>query len=108
ARGITIKSGWPLLPLSTRVVMVGTGGAYDALVSNTEDFPRLFRYETWCNWDASWTREAEAAYAALADGVSLRHGLPRFDATGAARLIEEGARRADGLNRSRLSSSLIW
>jgi hypothetical protein len=108
AGGLSIKSGWPLLPLSTRVVMVGTSGAYDALVSNTEDFSRLFRYETWSNWDVPWSRETEAAYATLADGVSTRHGLPKFDAASAARLIEEGARRTDGLNRSRLSSNLIW
>src|SRR5262249_45493087 len=108
ARGVAIKPGWPLLPLSTRVVLVGTNGPYDALTGNTEDFARLFRYEVWCNWDVPWTREGEAAYAALADGVSTRHGLPRFDATGVARLVEEGARRAEGFNRTRLSANLLW
>ncbi len=107
ARGLSLKSGWPLLPLNVRVVIVGTGGAYNAFVQNTEDFARLFRYEVWCNWDVAWTRETESAYAALADGVAARYGLPKFDATGVGRLVEEAARRSDGLNRTRLSTNLL-
>ena len=107
ARGLSLKSGWPLLPLNVRVVLVGTNGAYGALMQNTEDFARLFRYEVWCNWDVAWTRETESAYAALADGVAVRYGLPRFDPTGVGRLVEEAARRSDGLNRTRLSTNLL-
>ncbi len=107
ARGLSLKAGWPPLPLSVRVVLVGTDGAYHALQNNTEDFSRLFRYEIWCNSDVAWTRETESAYAALADGVAVRYGLPRFDATGVGRLVEEAARRSNGLNRTRLSTNLL-
>src|SRR5262249_10786352 len=92
---------------AVHVVLVGSGDVYNALESNSEDFDRLFRYEAWCNGDAVWTREAEAAYAALADGVAARHSLPKLDASGVARLVEESARRTDGLNPSRLTTSLL-
>ncbi len=106
-RSLVLKQGWPAIPLTVRTVLIGSGGAYNALASNTEDFTRLFRYEVWCNWDVAWNRDAEATYAMLADGVSKRHGLPPFDPSGVARLVEEGGRRVDGLNRTRLSTNLL-
>jgi hypothetical protein len=106
-RSILLKQGWPPIPLSAHVVMIGSNSSYAALVNNTEDFSRIFRYEIWCNYDTEWKRESEATYAALAAGVSARHSLPAFDPTGVARLVEEGARRVDGLQRTRLSTDLL-
>ncbi|MGE5335000.1 MAG: Lon-insertion domain-containing protein [Nitrososphaerota archaeon] len=106
-RSLMLKQGWPAIPLSVHVVMIGSNSSYTALVNNTEDFSRIFRYEIWCNYDAEWRRETEAAYAALANGVSGRHALPPFDPSAVARLVEEGARRVDGLQRSRLSTDLL-
>jgi predicted ATP-dependent protease len=68
---------------------------------------RVFRREVWCNDAVPWTREVEAAFAALANGVERRYDLPAFDPGAVARLIEEGARRSGGLNRSRLSTDLM-
>ncbi|HKW21821.1 MAG TPA: AAA family ATPase [Ktedonobacterales bacterium] len=106
-RSLLLKQGWPPIPLSAHVVMIGSNSSYAALVNNTEDFSRIFRYEIWCNYDTEWKRESEATYAALASGVSARHSLPAFDPTGVARLVEEGARRVDGLQRTRLSTDLL-
>ncbi|HEY7976155.1 MAG TPA: AAA family ATPase [Ktedonobacterales bacterium] len=106
-RSLLLKQGWPAIPLAVHVVMIGSNNSYSALVNNTEDFSRIFRYEIWCNYDTEWRREAEATYAALANGVSRRHGLPAFDPSGVARLVEEGARRVDGLQRTRLSTDLL-
>jgi hypothetical protein len=106
-RSLLLKQGWPAIPLSAHVVMIGSNSSYAALVNNTEDFSRIFRYEIWCNYDTEWKRESEATYAALATGVSARHSLPAFDPTGVARLVEEGARRVDGLQRTRLSTDLL-
>ncbi|HEX5156764.1 MAG TPA: AAA family ATPase [Ktedonobacterales bacterium] len=106
-RSLLLKPGWPPIPLSAHVVMIGSNSSYAALVNNTEDFSRIFRYEIWCNYDTEWKRESEATYAALAAGVSARHSLPAFDPTGVARLVEEGARRVDGLQRTRLSTDLL-
>src|SRR6185437_6760147 len=99
------SSTW--IPLSAHVVMIGSNSSYAALVNNTEDFSRIFRYEIWCNYDTEWRRESEATYAALAAGVSKRHSLPDFDPSGVARLVEEGARRVYGLQRTRLSTDLL-
>jgi hypothetical protein len=106
ARALPIKDGWPPLPLAVRVVLVGNGDQYQALYSGTDDFARLFRSEVWCNWSADWTRETEAAYAALAGGVCARYDLPPFDAAGVARLVQEGARRADILLRTNVSTNV--
>jgi hypothetical protein len=107
SRTLPVKAAWPPLPLSTRVVLIGGGEAYNALANSSGGFTRLFRYETWLNSGVSWTPRAEAAYATLADGAALYHGLPTFDASGVARLVEEGARRGDGLNRSYLITDLV-
>ncbi|HKT37039.1 MAG TPA: AAA family ATPase, partial [Ktedonobacterales bacterium] len=106
-RSLLLKQGWPAIPLSAHVVMIGSNSSYAALVNNTEDFSRIFRYEIWCNYDTEWKRESEATYAALAAGVCARHSLPPFDPSGVARLVEEGARRVDGLQRTRLSTDLL-
>jgi predicted ATP-dependent protease len=106
-RGLSVKASWPPLPLTTRVALIGDGGAYNALTNAPGEFARLFRYEAWCNDAADWTPQAEATYAAFAAGVASRYALPVYDPSGAARLIAEGARRAGGLNRSRLSTDLL-
>jgi hypothetical protein len=95
------------VPLNVRLVMIGTEDGYRALLSASDDMARVFRREIWCNDMTPWTRESEAAYAALADGVARRYDLPAFDPGAVARLIEEGSRRSGGLNRSRLSTDLM-
>jgi AAA domain-containing protein/LonB protease-like protein len=107
SRRLIVKPSWPVLPLTTRVALIGGGGVYNALASASSDFTRLFRYEAWLNSSIAWNPSGEAAYAALADGAARYHGLPAFDLSGVARLVEEGARRGDGLNRSYLTSDLI-
>lgn len=108
SRTLRVKAGWPSLPLSLRVVLVGDNSAYNGLANATGEFTRLFRYETWLNATTPWTPNAEAAYAVLAEGVARRYGLPECDVSGVARLVEEGARRGEGLNRSYLSTNLLW
>ncbi len=104
SRSLALKDGWPPVPLTVRVVLVGGSGAYDQMWS--EEVAQVFRYEAWGTSYTEWTREAEATYAALANGVTARYGLPPFDPSGVARLVEEGARRTDSLNRSRLITDL--
>lgn len=101
------KDGWPPIPVSVRVALVGSGDAYQALGNAGDDFDRLFRYEAWCPLDLHWTPQAEAAYATLARGAAIRHGLPDFSPSAIARLVEEGARRSQGSNRSWLTASLL-
>ena len=106
-RNLQVKPSWPPLPLTTRVALIGDGAAYNALAGVAGDFAQLFRYETWLRPGASWTPRSEAAYATLADGAARIYGLPACDSSAVARLIEEGARRGDGLNRSYLITDLL-
>lgn len=106
SRTLQTKASWPPLPLTTRVVLIGDGSAYNALSSVAGDFTELFRYETWLRPAATWNPRSEAAYATLADGAARIYGLPAFDPTAVARLVEEGARRGGGLNRSYLITDL--
>jgi predicted ATP-dependent protease len=104
AGSLSLVDSWPRVPLSVRVALIGTGEAYNNL--SGEAFTRLFRYELWANPVTSWTQEAEAAYAALVAGVAQHYRLPPLDPSGVARIIEECARRAGSMNRSRLSTDL--
>lgn len=106
SRTLQTKASWPPLPLTTRVALIGDGSAYNALSSAAGDFTELFRYETWLRPAATWNPRGEAAYATLADGAARIYGLPAFDPSAVARLVEEGARRGDGLNRSYLVTDL--
>jgi predicted ATP-dependent protease len=106
-RSLQVKADWPAVPLSLRVALVGDGEPYNALSNAPGEFSRLFRYEVWCNGSVSWTKSSEATYAALSSGVARRHGLPAFNASAVARLIEEGSRRVDGLNRTHLTTDLL-
>jgi hypothetical protein len=107
AREVPYQDGWPPLPLNVRVVLVGQGAAYAGLKESSGAFYRLFRYEVWNNPRIHWSNESEATYAALADGVARRYDLPPVDASCVARLVEEGARRVDNLNRTHLSTDLV-
>jgi predicted ATP-dependent protease len=106
-QSLQLKADWPAMPLSLRVALVGDGEAYGALSNAPGEFSRLFRYEVWCNGSVPWNDSSEGTYAALASGVARRHGLPAFAASGVARLIEEGSRRLDGLNRTHLTTDLL-
>ncbi|HET9109397.1 MAG TPA: AAA family ATPase [Ktedonobacterales bacterium] len=107
SRTLQMKPSWPPLPLTARVVLIGDNDAYNALANAAGDFTRIFRYETWCNTSATWNQRGEASYAAIADGAAQAYSLPAFDPSAVARLVEEGARRVGGLNRSYLITDLL-
>ena len=107
ARELTLQDGLPPLPLDVRVVLVGSGDAYDSLWSNSDTIAQIFRYELWSQDIVTWNRDAEATYAALFAGVAQYYGLPAPSPAAVGRLIQEGSRRADGLNRQRLIGDLL-
>ncbi|HEX9068109.1 MAG TPA: S16 family serine protease [Ktedonobacterales bacterium] len=105
---LTLVDGWPPVPISTRVVLIGTRDVRDQLWGTTEDISRLFRYDAWLGPVVEWTPKAEAAYAAFAGGVTARYALPPVDVAGVARLVQEGARRSETPNRHRLVTDLVF
>jgi predicted ATP-dependent protease len=96
----------PAIPLAVRVALIGTYVPYRTL-ERAEDFSRFFRYKARFEEDTDWVRDAEAAYAALADGVARSYSLPPFDAGAVARLVEEGARRTPREQRSHLTTDVL-
>jgi hypothetical protein len=108
SRALQVRAGWPLLPLTVRVALVGANAAYNELARAADDFNHLFRCETWFKDTVIWSTASEAVYAALAQGVAQRQGFADVDPSGVARLVEEGGRIGDGLNRGYLSTDLVW
>jgi hypothetical protein len=107
SRQLSLDDSLPPVPLSVRVVLLGTDQAYDALWSNSDLIGQIFRYEAWSQDITPWNRDAEAAYAAYAAGVAHYYALPAPAPDAVGRLIQEGSRRADSLLRSRLSTDLL-
>ncbi|HJU32148.1 MAG TPA: ATP-binding protein [Hyphomicrobiaceae bacterium] len=89
------------IPLDVRVVLFGDRELYYLLSAADPDFWRLFKVQA--DFDDSIARSSDndRAYARLVASIVKEHGLKPFDASGVARLIDEGARLAD--DREKLS-----
>jgi lon-related putative ATP-dependent protease len=89
------------IPLDVRVVLFGDRELYYMLAAYDPDFAGLFKVQA--DFDDTITRSAENdnAYARVIASIVKEHGLKPFDASGVARIIDEGARLAD--DREKLS-----
>ena len=105
-RIVLIQDGLTPIPIDVRVVLLGAEDTYEKLAA-LEEFTLQFRYEAWCQDVTAWTSETESAYASLAQAIARRHALPTVLPSAVGRLIQESARRSDGVNRSRLLADLI-
>ena len=105
ASGLSLVSTQSLdpepIPLDVRVVLFGDRELYYLLAAADPDFPRLFKVQA--DFDDSIERSAENdhSYARLIASIVKEHGLKPVDASGVARIIDEGARLAD--DREKLS-----
>jgi lon-related putative ATP-dependent protease len=89
------------IPLDLRVVLFGDRELYYMLAAYDPDFAGLFKVQA--DFDDTIARSAENdnAYARVIASIVKEHGLKPFDASGVARVIDEGARLAD--DREKLS-----
>ncbi|MEZ0301803.1 MAG: Lon protease family protein [Hyphomicrobiaceae bacterium] len=89
------------IPLELRVVLFGDRELYYMLSAYDPDFAGLFKVQA--DFDDTIARSAENdnAYARVIASIVKEHGLKPFDASGVARIIDEGARLAD--DREKLS-----
>ncbi len=89
------------IPLDVKIVLFGDRQLYYLLAAYDEDFNGLFKVEA--DFDDTIPRSDENAadYARLIASIAKRHDLRPVDASGVARLIEEGSRLAD--DREKLS-----
>ncbi len=83
------------MALDVKVIMTGEREAYYALAQGDPDFLGLFKVQA--DFDDAIPRspENDRAYAGVIASIVEEHKLRPVDASGVARIIEEGARLAD-------------
>ncbi len=89
------------IPLELRVVLFGDRELYYLLSAFDPDFARLFKVQADFDDTIERSSENDQAYARVIASIVKEHGLKPIDATGVARVIDEGARLAD--DREKLS-----
>jgi predicted ATP-dependent protease len=79
------------LPLSVKVIMLGSPMLYYVLFENEDDFPELFKVKA--DFAATMDRSAqsEADYAAFVATRCHEEDLPHFSAAAVARMVDYGA-----------------
>jgi lon-related putative ATP-dependent protease len=83
------------IPVNVKVIMIGHQAIYHELYSADEDFRKIFKVKADFDLHIDRSPEHEVGYAQVIAGVTQHEGLPAFDRTAVARVIEEGARLAD-------------
>lgn len=89
------------IPLDVKVVLFGDRQLYYSLAAGDPDFNRLFKVQADFDDSINRTDDNQQAYARLIAAIVQRHDLRHVDASGIARLIDEGSRLAD--DREKLS-----
>jgi len=92
------------IPLSVKVVLIGSPIYYYLLYALDEDFRELFKVKVDFDDSLPRTREAELLYARFVGGACRDHNLCPFAPDGVARLVEHGSRLVS--HQGRLSSRL--
>ena len=92
------------IPLDVKVVLFGDRELFYLLSAHDPDFSRLFKVQADFDDTINRSSENDTAYARLIASVVKEHSLKPVDASGVARIIDEGARLAD--DREKLSIEL--
>lgn len=90
------------IPLSLKVILVGSHQLYHLLHSVDEDFQKFFKVKVEFDTEMPRTAENLSHYAAFVGAVCRREKLPHFDRFGLAELVEHGSRLAG--NQEKLST----
>ena len=92
------------VPLSVKVVLIGSPLLYYLLYALDEDFGELFKVKVDFDHSLPRTPEAELLYARFVGGACQEEGLRPFAPDGVARLVEHGSRIVE--HKERLSARL--
>ncbi|MCL4767573.1 MAG: Lon protease family protein [Hyphomicrobiaceae bacterium] len=92
------------IPFDVKVVLFGERELYYMLAAYDPDFRGLFKVQADFDDTIARSEENNLAYARVIASITAEHKLKPFDASGVARVIEEGARLAD--DREKLSIEL--
>lgn len=82
------------IDLNIKVILIGDPNSYMALDEHDPEFPHLFK--VLADFDTTIPREAEGVqhYAAVVARIAKEEGLPAFEQSAIAALVEHGARIA--------------
>ena len=86
------------------VVLIGSTELYRLLHALDPDVARLFKVRADFDSRSPWDEETVGSYAAFVSKQVREGGLPHFDSSAIARLVEHGARLAE--DRERISTRL--
>lgn len=90
------------IPLNVKVILIGNPWLYQLLYFNDEDFRKYFKVKVDFDYQMPRSKETELAYAAFIASRCETDGLPPFDPSGVARVIEFSSRLAG--HREKLST----
>ena len=82
--------------LDLKVVLVGSPLIYELAYRLDEDVRKLFRVKAEFDWRTPWDEDAVHGYASFLSAQAQGAGLRHFDAGAVARVVEHGARLAEG------------
>ena len=92
------------IPLDVKIVLFGDRELYYLLAAHDPEFRGLFKVQADFDDTINRSSDNDLAYARVIASIVQEHKLKPFDASGIARVIEEGARLAD--DREKLSIEL--
>jgi len=80
------------IPLDVKVVLIGDPETYYALYAYDEQFEKLFKVRADFAAEMAWTSDNEGRIVRFIRGRCEEYGLPHFDASGVAKVIEYSGR----------------
>ena len=80
------------VPLDLKIVLVGNSHVARSLMLYDEDFPKLFKVKAEFGLELELNDENIRKHAQFVVNRVHEHGLPHFDASGVARLVEHSSR----------------
>jgi len=87
------------IPLSLKVILIGTPEIHQILFTKDPDFSELFKVRADFDTVMDRTEENVRNYASFICGLCEEYGLKHLDSSAVARVIEYGSRLADDQNK---------
>lgn len=95
------------IPVSVKVILVGTAGIYHLLQAYEEDFSKLFKVKADFDVEVAHDERQNRQYARFIAKLCREENLPHFGADAVAEVIRQGFRLADRHDKLSLRFGLI-
>ena len=87
------------IPLDVKVIVIGDPLLYYLLYNLDEDFQELFKVKADFAEQMDWDSSSPEKYAQFIGSICREEGLRHFDASGVAKVVEQGARMVANQNK---------